>query len=106
MVSVVQGIYPKYDKTMQSKCERGDEYGIQLRADAMKALLAQFAPGWKSKRSGGHRLTCRISCRLENDDYALLQQHVKADGFSTMQDWIADMVHRYLQTKATERSTT
>ena len=25
MVAVVQELYPKYDKTMQSKCERGDE---------------------------------------------------------------------------------
>ena len=27
MVAVVQGLYPKYDKTMQSKCENGDDYG-------------------------------------------------------------------------------
>lgn len=26
MVAVVQGLYPKYDKTMQSKCENGDDY--------------------------------------------------------------------------------
>lgn len=38
MVAVVQGLYPKYDKTMQSKCENGDDYGISIRPDAMKAL--------------------------------------------------------------------
>lgn len=27
MVAVVQAIYPKYDKTVQSKCENGDAYG-------------------------------------------------------------------------------
>lgn len=26
MVAVVQELYPKYDKTMQSKCENGDDY--------------------------------------------------------------------------------
>lgn len=26
MVAVVQAIYPKYDKTVQSKCENGDAY--------------------------------------------------------------------------------
>lgn len=100
MVAVVQGIYPKYDKTMQSKCERGGEYGIQLRPDAMEAILVKLAPDWlaakKRKRGGRHRLTCRISCRLEDGEYALLQQLVKADGFDTMQDWLADTVRRYL----------
>ena len=38
MVAVVQGLYPKYDKAMQSKCENGDDYGISLRPDAMRAL--------------------------------------------------------------------
>lgn len=38
MVAVVQELYPKYDKTMRSKCENGDDYGISIRPDAMKAL--------------------------------------------------------------------
>lgn len=29
MVAIVQTLYPKFDKTMQSKCERGDEYGVE-----------------------------------------------------------------------------
>lgn len=45
MVAVVQAIYPKYDKTVQSKCENGDAYGVSLRPDAMAALYAHFAPG-------------------------------------------------------------
>lgn len=45
MVAVVQQIYPKYDKTVQSKCENGEVYGVSLRPDAMAALYAHFAPG-------------------------------------------------------------
>ena len=37
MVAVVQAIYPKYDKTVQSKCENGDAYGVSLRPDALRA---------------------------------------------------------------------
>ena len=40
MVAVVQAIYPKYDKTVQSKCENGDAYGVSLRPDAMAALYS------------------------------------------------------------------
>lgn len=98
MVEVVQGLYPKYDKTLQSKCERGDEYGVQLRPDGMKALLEKFAPERLVKKTGdGHRLTCRISCRLEDDEYADLQRFIKADGFSTMQAWLTHSVRRYIK---------
>lgn len=45
MVAVVQALYPKYDKTVQSKCENGDAYGVSLRPDAMAALYSHFAPG-------------------------------------------------------------
>ncbi|MDI9472799.1 MAG: hypothetical protein QM221_07785, partial [Bacillota bacterium] len=86
MVEVVRGIYPKYDKTMQSKCERGDEYGIQIRPDAMEALYARFDPERliktkKKKKGDGHKYTCRISCRLPDEHYLLLQKHIRADGY-------------------------
>lgn len=61
MVAVVQAIYPKYDKTVQSKCENGDAYGVSLRPDAMAALYAHFAPelaeGRKAVKKDAHRLT-------------------------------------------------
>ena len=73
MVAVVQAIYPKYDKTVQSKCENGDAYGVSLRPDAMAALYAHFAPelveSRKTAKKDAHRLTCRISARLETADY-------------------------------------
>ena len=52
MVAVVQAIYPKYDKTVQSKCENGDAYGVSLRPDAMAALYAHFAPEPQSGQKG------------------------------------------------------
>ena len=36
IVKVIQKIYPKYDKTIQSKCENGDAYGVTLRPDALE----------------------------------------------------------------------
>ena len=102
IVAVVQAIYPKYDKTLQSKCERGDEYGIQLRQDAMAALLAKFSPcliQTATKKGDGHKLTSRISCRLSDEEYAELQQFVKAEGFDTMQAWLACRVRKYIKRK-------
>jgi len=111
MVAVVKELYPKYDKTIQSKCERGDEYGIRIREDAMEALYLKFAPEQlqeiKRKQSGGHKLKCRISCRLPDDTYTELQRYIKEDGFKTMQDWLSDTVEKYVRRKrrAHERRT-
>ena len=99
IVAVVQEMYPKYDKTMQSKCERGEEYGVTIQADAMKALYARFAPdGTKVSRrkKDRHRLAGRISCRLEDADMEALQQRMEADGYATAQELLTALVRRYL----------
>lgn len=100
MVAVVQELYPKYDKTMQSKCEHGEEYGVLLRPDALKALYRHFAPELleprKQTRHGQHRLTCRISARLENGTFAALQQRMQADGYQTFQELLTALVLRYV----------
>ena len=103
MVEVVRTLYPKFDKTVQSKCENGSAYGVLLRPDALEALYRAFDPEALESRSKPkkekHRLTCRISARLEDDDYKALQQHLEADGYSTMQELLTDLVRRYLKEK-------
>lgn len=104
MVAVVQELYPKYDKTMQSKCENGAEYGVSIRTDALDALYRKFDPGKLEAHSPHkkerHRLTSRISARLENVDFMALQQNIKSDGYETMQDWLTDIVREYNRRKA------
>lgn len=100
MVAVVRTLYPKYDKTIQSKCENGNVYGVSLRHDAMAALYAHFAPELAERRRAAkkdaHRLTCRISARLETADYEALQQLIAAAGYATTQDWLTVIVRRYI----------
>lgn len=94
MVDIIKAIYPKYDKTVQSKCENGDAYGVCLRKDAADAIKREFAPEIQKKKDG-HRLTCRISCRLENDVYEALQLNIRAEGYSTTQDWLSNFIKKY-----------
>lgn len=100
MVAVVRAIYPKYDKTIQSKCERGEDYGIQLKPDAMAALTAKFAPdlqiAGKPPSRDRHKSAHRISFRLPEAEFDLLQQRIRADGHGTVQSWLTEMVRRYL----------
>lgn len=100
MVEVVQRIYPKYDKTVQSKCENGELYGIQLAPDAMAALYKTFDPERATTRSAPkkdkHRLTCSIRARLETPVYEALQQRIESDGHTTAQDWLTEKILAYL----------
>ncbi len=101
IVEFVQTLYPKYDKTLQSKCERGEEYGIDLKLRALDALLEKYAPELleleRYRRGGCHKLTCRVSCRLKDEEYAQLIKHVRADGFDTMQSWLTFVIREYLK---------
>ena len=100
MVEVVRKIYPKYDKTVQSKCENSELYGTQLAPDAMAALYAAFDPERETPRSAPrkdkHRLTCSIRARLETPIYEALQQRIEAEGHATAQDWLTEKILAYL----------
>lgn len=97
MVAVIQQLYPKYDKTVQSKCDHGDEYGIQLRPDAEKAVLKRFAPEAAERRYGDrHKPAPRITCRVSDADYSELQQALKADGL-TVQAWMSAKIEEYIK---------
>ena len=100
MVAVVQTIYPKYDKTVQSKCENSELYGTILAPDAMKALRSAFDPegeaAARARRKDRHRLTCSIRARLETPVYEALQQLIEAEGHATAQDWLTEKVKAYL----------
>ena len=103
IVAVVQRLYPSFDKSALSKSEHGDKYGITLKRDALDMLIDEFAPeaknAVKKRRDGGHRLTCRISCRLEENDYSALQQAIKANGCKTTQEWLTETVKKYIDPK-------
>lgn len=109
MVEVVREIFPKYDKTLQSKCERSSEYGVRIRPEAMDALVAKYAPEEleeiKRKRRGGHYLKCRVTCRLEDAEYAEFVKVVHEDGFDTIQAWLAFHIRRHLAERKTTPST-
>lgn len=117
MVAVVQRRYPRFDRTLLSKCENGDQYGIDLKRDALADVRREFVseavataqdeekePRMKKYTQDGHRLQKRIYCRLEDSEYAELQRNIKSDGYVTMQDWITAVVKRYNQRKRKTRS--
>ena len=108
MIEVVNATYAKYDKYLQSKVERGDLYGIELRNDAIDALLAAFAPEKvpeiRKKRNGGHKFSKSIFARLPDKMYEELREVVRKKGFSSMQTWLTYIVVHYLEVERRRQS--
>ena len=99
MVEVVQGLYPRYDRYIHSKCENGREYGIQLRPDATRALLEAFAPGQLHKpRKPNRKKNGRIQARLSDDLHERVRLHLAQTGI-TAQQFLEGLVVRFFTGK-------
>lgn len=96
VVSTVQTLYPRYDRYIQSRVEHGDETGICLRRDAMRALVERFGPGpEKRTRSDRRSKPRRVQARLSEAVYAALQRAAARSGL-TMQDYLEGMIIAHL----------
>ncbi len=102
MVTEVQKLYPKYDKTLQSKCENSCEYGVQLKPDAFDSILEKYAPELLAKakyqRQGCHRLTHSVSARLEDELYSKFISAITEDGYN-MTDGVRQAIYEYVLRK-------
>ena len=102
IVAVVQKLYPSFDNSLLSKIENPDKYGVTLNQDAANAVIDAFAPtpgeSAKQRQEGRPHSTCRITCQLENDEYALLQQLIRAGGHETTQDFLSKLIKDYIKT--------
>ncbi len=100
MIAVICTMYEKYDKYLQSKVESGELYGIELRNDAIDALLREFAPervdDVKRKRGGGHIMQKCIFARLPDRMYDDLQKTIRERGFPSVQSWLTYIVVTYI----------
>lgn len=99
MAETVQKIYPRFDRYLLSKCEADSVYGVQIKADALKALYQKFAPGeWekRKRRTDGHKNASRVYCRMDEATYKRLIAKLRADGYKTVQAWVMDQILAYL----------
>lgn len=99
MVAVVRELYPRFDKPLLSKCEHGDDYGVDLREDAMEALRAHVGDhavpeAKKPAHKENRRKPVRCYCRMEESSHAALQRAIKAKGYATVQSWFDDVAKK------------
>ena len=98
IAETVQLTYPRFDRYLLSKCEAPEQYGIEIRKDALKRLYMKYAPdAWKKRRSRDrHRRNRSIRCRLDEDTYQALLTIIHEAGFDTVQDWLESQINVFL----------
>ncbi|NCA99997.1 MAG: hypothetical protein EOM70_11575 [Clostridia bacterium] len=66
----------------------------------MDALIKAFAPEeFKKPRAENRVNPCRLVCRVSVQDYNLLMDRMREEGFSTTQDWLYSQIKKYLTEK-------
>lgn len=107
-VAIMRERYPKFDRSLLTKATNSDRYGVVIHPEGEARLRNRFPavfgrqlaqPDMANKprrKSGGHRLTCRVQCRLEDEVYLDLLRLIKEDGYSTVQSWLSDVLNGYV----------
>ena len=90
--------FPKIDKTVISKCENADSYGVALTSGAMRILRAKYPDAAKTasiavrgRKADRHKKRRNITVRLSEEEYAVLQQHLKSTG-QTAQEFFGSLI--------------
>lgn len=110
-VKTLQECFPKLDKTILSKCSRPEKYGCVLHPRGYALLRERLdippapdggdtdtaPPPQPPHKKDQHRHKCRISARLPEEQYKLLQQYIRIDGYGTTQDWLAAQARAYIK---------
>ena len=84
IVETIRALYPGFDKTLLSKCEHTEKYGIEPCRRAADAVLEKYSPEElereRHRRNGCHRLKHQISCRVDAATHARLHEQIQLDG--------------------------
>lgn len=94
IVAILKARFVKYDKTLQSKCENTDQYGIEPCKAAFDLLDIHFK---RTKRATRHRRQKRVMCRLTDDDYAAFKSAIEASSYPTMQAYMERSIKRFIK---------
>ena len=107
-VELMRGMFPSFDKTVLSKCNKPEKYGCVLHPagyDVLRSMAAeaeetsqQETPPepQKPKKRFRHKLTRQVSGRLSERKYEALQHYIRLDGYETTQDWVTAQVDNYI----------
>lgn len=79
LVADIRQTFPRYDKTLHSKCEHTEDYGVQLDNRALKALEKRYG---LTRARENRTKPMRITVRFESGQYSQLQRALEVRGLT------------------------
>lgn len=100
IIDTMRTAWPGFDKSLLSKCRNYKHYGVGLRREAVKLLAEHFgAEAPAAPRQPNRTKARRIQCRLTDEMYGRLQQHLVRTGQS-MQGFLEQIIMDHLKREA------
>ena len=92
VVGLLKPHFPLIDKTVISKAEHGDLYGVELNRKAWEILKEAYPVAYnkaknkaQKRKADRHKKTRRLSVRLSEDRFSVLQQQMQAEGLTAQE---------------------
>lgn len=100
---IVRDHFPKFNRQLLSQCEHYDEYGVIIHPDGLKAICEAYGipltavpdipitvegEGTTPKKAENRKLGRKVTFRVTNGDFEVLQKRVQEDGFDSVQAWL------------------
>ncbi len=113
---VVRDVFPKFNRQLLAQCEAWKKYGIILHPEALGVICSAYgvtlpdtpdilaeavitAP--EPRKKPNRKLARKLTLRMRDEDYTLLEQRVRESGCSSSQAWLYEVVLRALREGAT-----
>lgn len=106
---VVRDVFPKFNRQLLAQCEAWEKYGIIIHPEALGTICAAYgvslldspaeavitAP--EPRKKANRKLARKLTLRMTDEDYKLLEQRIKESGCQSSQAWLYEIVLRALR---------
>ena len=106
---VVRDVFPKFNRQLLAQCEAWKKYGVIIHPDALGVICAAYGvslpdgpaeaviTAHSPRKQANRKLSRKLTFRMKDEDYALLEQRVRESGCQSSQEWLYEVVLRALR---------
>lgn len=106
---VVRDVFPKFNRQLLAQCEAWEKYGVILHPEALGVICAAYGVSLpdtpaeavitvhKPRKQANRKLARKLTFRMKDEDYTLMEQRVKESGCQSSQEWLYEVVLRALR---------
>lgn len=106
---VVRDVFPKFNRQLLAQCEAWKKYGVIIHPDALGVICAAYGVSLPDSsaeavitahspcKQANRKLARKLTFRMKDEDYALLEQRVKESGCQSSQEWLYEVVLKALR---------